>query len=673
VSIKYLIILFCFLLLVPLTYADATASFLGDKELIYDFDKPKGETFSLTRVIRVTLGNESGRNIQDLSVSFYGIDGITASIDDASKSFYLNPNTHKDITVTFYASSSMEEKTYTGGVLSITGTNLASQNITGFTVKINYPNPTIRAIWDKVDWGNVKAGTSFKRILTVEEYYGYKNASNVTVLIAEIGPAELLYSGEIGDLDPLESKNIQVNVTIPQKGLKPGTYNIKPIITSTSVITSEPQEAKYTIPQPKMEISKKTIDMGKITFEPGKDTTTRIITISEVGGFTPIEGLSFSLTNGPKGWVSIKGDDYIAPGESENYSFSITLPPDASLGDKDWAYDLKTHYAGKQTIYLYVTVYFPGIEEATGYLKNLSASTDSQEEKSLIQDTLLLLENAKGKTEIRKIAMVMSVYSGVRSLLSYLEDSEKDLIDGKLISSADAIIKANSALNKIRIGDENLEDAELKLQSSKSVTAAQNLWQRFAKNVLKDLENKAAETKENDYKVASLLYKRMSEISKYSGDEKKAREYQQTQQLLQDRYEKSLLSASEDVKKAEIMLRNARSKMFQLGEGEGTFYFVYNPLDYDEVSTNYESAIKNYETAESLYRKAGEIKDAERIAEELQILYKQKNQIFIAFVAYGSILVLTFIWFMGRVTIGMQRFKQDDRESSVGDVVIGED
>lgn len=662
-----------FLLLLDSVYAVATVDFVGDRYLVFNFDKPKGSVdyFDITRKLEFSNPENTSVTVSSLNVTFSGVEGVTVSVDETS--FTIPGESSHQVTVTFHASSSMAEKIYTGGKLTISGSGVTSKEIYPFTVEINHPNPTIRAIWDKDNWGSVKAGSSFKRILTVEEYYGYKNASNVSVYIAEVGPAEISYFGELGDFNPLDSKNIQINVTIPERGLRPGTYNIKPVIISSSIITSEPEEATYEIPVPKMEIENKNLDMGKITFEPGKDTTKRELTIKEVGGFTPIEGIRLSLSGGEAGWVSFYGDDYVPPGEAKNYTFSITLPPDASLGDKEWRFNLKTDYAGEDVIRLFVTVYFPGIEDAINYLNNISGSTDNPQENSLIHDTLMLLENAKGKTEIRKIAMVMSVYGGVRSLLSDLRDSTASRKEGEFNKAADFIIKASSALSKIRIGDQNLEDAELKLYSSKSVTSAEGLWTSAATEILRILEDRVEETRESNYKIAALHYKRMSRIASLMGENEKAVEYKKKQEELQQLYEQTLLAAADKEFQAQKLISSAKDKMFSLGEGEEAVFFVLNPFHYDSVSQNYASAIANYRNAVEMYKKAGEKRDADRVSEALENTLKQQKQIFTAFLTYGSILTVAFIWFMARVVLGLQRFREDDRDGKLGDVVIGKE
>lgn len=663
--------IFFILIQFSVVHAEYISASFHDPHIEISFNKPKGTvpTFDETRTITIYHENTSG-SITGLSATITGITGMTVSLDKTD--IGISGSGEKDVTVTFKASSSMAEGTYSGSLKFNSSDGRISKNWI-ITVEIHHPNPTIRARWDESNWGPIKAGSNFERILTVEEYMGYKNASNVSVFIAEVGPAEISYSKDLGFIGALGFKNVHVNVTIPEHDLRPGEYNLKPIITSTSVITPEPQEAIYEIPVPQLVIEEDSLDLGKITFEPGKDKGAKELTVREAGGFTPIEGITITLTSGEEGWITYPEDDYIPPGESKNYTFVVTLPPDASLGQKEWEFRFDTKYAGSKGIYAWVTVYFPGIEEAIDYLKNLSEVAESDQERSLIQDTILLLESSKGKTEIRKIAMVMSVYSGTRSLLSDLKEVEASRRGGEFISGGDAIIRANSALNKIKIGDENLKDAELKLYSSKSATSAKKLWSLAAGEILSALEGQVEASRDSNYKLTALCYKRMSRIYSLLGDSEKSKEYAGNQEEMEELYRQTLTSASDSKLEAGEELKEARGNMFKLGEGEEAMYFVLNPFAYDTVSGNYKSAIEKYITAEGLYRRAGEVKDADLLRENLETLIKQKKQIQIAFIAYGSLLALLFLWIVARVSLGLQRFRKDDEDGRLGVVVMGKE
>ncbi len=135
-------------------------------------------------------------------------------------------------------------------------------------------------------------------------------------------------------------------------------------------------------------------------------------------------------------------------------------------------------------------------------------------------------------------------------------------------------------------------------------------------------------------------------------------------------YHASLLEASTLTGSAEGMLESARGKAFSPGEDT---YIILNPFSYDFVSGSYDTAIDKYEQAEALYRRAGEESDADLLQDKLVEIARQKDNIFRTFLAYGSLLGLVFLWFVGRVFWGLQQYTRDEREGHWGDVITGED
>jgi tetratricopeptide (TPR) repeat protein len=494
---------------------------------------------------------------------------------------------------------------------------------------------------------------------------GYKSADDVNVTIYELGPAEnIAYSGSLGNFAQLTSKDVKVNFSIPERNLKPGTYSITPFVTSSSTIRANVKELNYSIPAPKMQINPVAIDFGKITFETGKDTEKVILNISETGGYTPIEKLSVSLVNGEEDWITHLDIDYIPAGKSESYSFVIFLPPDASLGLKSWDFKLDTSYAGSKDIYATVIVSFPGTDEAIASLKNMSSVTDSTEKENLIRDTISLLEKSKDKTQLRKIAMVMSVYSGTRTFLNNLGTAANS--GGKLVEAGDAVIRAKAALNKMEIGDQNLKDAELKLYSSKIVSSAKHIWGSETGSTLSSLEESAENERDSNYKLTALYYNRISEIYRTLDNPPNAEKYSEKQNDIEKLYHNSLLEASTLAHAADSGLDSAREKTFSPGEDT---YIVLNPFSYDFVSGSYDDAIDKYEQAEALYRRAGEDSDADLLKDKLEEMTRQRNNTYRAFLVYGSFLGLIFLWFVGRVIWGLQHYTQDEMDGRWGDVI----
>lgn len=662
VKIKLLIAL---LLFVPgVAFGDLTPSFPAG-EVFINFDKPKGSVNTFTAEEFLILTNSA--NVSDfsgLTVSIEGLSGITVTPNPASGT--VTDATEK-VLLTFFADSTMAEGRYSDDVkLKVSGDGISMESIT-ITIEIKHPLPTINATWDTPNLDNVKAGSILSNILTVTEVMGYKSVENVAISIFDLGPGEnITYDGTIGDFDPLSSKDIRVNITIPRRGLKPGRYSIVPRINSSVEVTANLMELKYTIPSPKMEIRPSGIDFGKITFETGKDSETVAVNVSEIGGYTPIEKLSISLLKGEDGWISYPEWDYIPPGESKNYNFGIFLPPDASLGLKNWEFELNTLYGGSRNIQAVVIVSFPGTDEAIAYLKNTSSVTGSAAEESLTSETISLLEISKGKTQLRKIAMVMSVYSGTRTFLSNLKTYKNT---ENLIEAGDSIVRAKAALTKMQIGDQNLQDAELKIHSGKIVSSTEQLWESEARNILKTLQEKAESEKNSNYKLTALYYNRIGKVLTLLNEPQNSEQYFENQEVVEELYHNSLLNAGTLTQNANSQLASAREKTILLGEDT---YIVINPFAYDFVSKDYRESIDKFEQAEALYRRAGEESDAELLRAEREKIAVQKNNIYRTFALYGSFLGLLTLWFISRVVWGLQMYFKDEREGRWGDVITGD-
>ncbi len=656
-------------------YTDVTP--LMDNNQVYVdfiFNAPKGKTteFPIERTVKFcNYNNETDKPEQYISVSeldmSVDIEGISATPE--KKSFTVPPGDPEpnceDITVTFKASSSMEEGEYPG-TLNIKGTNVKETDITIY-VEITYPPATINVTWGQEDWGNLKANSTSTHVLTVSEVMGYDSADNVTVTLSTKGPIALSYDGEIGFLGATKTAPIKVNVSVPSKSLKPGQYTVKPEVTSSSPIKKEITDARYKIPYPEMTLSLSELDFGKITFEPGRESSVKTLVINESGGFTPIEGLKATLISGEEGWISFNVSDYIPPNESKEFDFMVFLPPQASLGTKNWVIRLSTDYAGNRDIKSRVIVYFPGIERAIEYLNNQSPLPEYPDTGELLENNILLLEKTKEKNEIRKISMAMSVYSGTRTFLNNLRQAATSKENGDLNRAGDMIIRANAALNKIKIGDGNLDDAELKLYSTRCVDLADRIWNTASSDILSTLKSQAKLDKETNYKSTALYYRRISEIYSIRQDKANAEKYSKEEKEMENRYKDSLIQASALKTEADEDIKNARARMF----GIDSTYIVLNPVFYDFVSKSYKTAIEKYTRAEELYRNAGELNDAALLSDTVQELTKQKEMIYRSFIVYGSFLALLFVWFVVRVSIGWQRFKQDEREEALGEIVLG--
>lgn len=658
---------YCFILLLVLPgiafAVDAYPSFTATT-ITFQFDKPKGSVDFFEANETLTLSNydnETTATISGLSVVVNNITGVSAVVSKSSLS--VQPLDSQTVNITFRANSTINEGTYAGSI-SINGTGV-TQTSFSINVKIIHPPATINAAWEQ-GWGNVRAGSKFTKVLAVKETMGYKAASNVSVSITHSGPATLNYSSFLGDFSPFENKSLEVNVSMPSRGLKPASYPLTITISSPTNISSGFENISYVIPTPQMILSNTTIDLGKITFETGKESSEKTLFVQEIGGFTPIEGLKITIVSGEAGWITYPEESYIPPGGLGKYPFKVFLPQDGTLGEKTWQYSLTTDYAGSKNLIAKVLVYFPGIEEALTYLRGVKEIPEYPQSKSIITSTAKLLEKSKGLVDAKKIVSVMSIYSGTRSFLSDINEVAKNYKMKKLNAAGDSVIRAHRSLTKMKVGEENLGDNELLALTKDGIVSAETVWKTAAMDVLKSLEEEAAIARESNYKFAVLYYKRMSQIYALQGEQAKAEEYSALQREMEKLYRESLTQASGNRTYADTEEKKALEKTFRIKDAS----FVINPLSYDVVSEGLENALTAYEDAERAYRIAGEIKDADMLADEISELEKRKNAIEMSFMVYGLFLVTLFVGFLIRTSLALQRYRLDEKDGTLGNIIM---
>jgi hypothetical protein len=664
-SIKIIPILLV-LALVPVVHGEGNIYIPAASQYVYfEFDQPKGPDVTFDEVRSVTIYNYDENNslsVSGFSASVSGLSGLEVGVEKTDFGIGAASSIKIDLTFTIPASTA-EGKHYATLELSGTGVTTEKENI---TIEVKHPPATLEATWDEADWGNLKAGSTFTRTLKILEVMGYKDAENVSLVIDSKGPAKLNYSGTIGNISASTLKSVEVEVSVPERGLTPGDYDVSPIITTGGSSAITPFGASYTIPYPVMELESTTIDFGQITFETGKDYSHRTLVVKETGGFTPIEDLSITLYDGEKGWITYTSQDYIPAGGSEEFTFVVYLPQDASLGKRYWDYLIDAPYVDEDEFEAVVQVYFPGIDEAVSYLEGRSPVEGYPETGTLIGETLDLLKVGRDKTEIKKIAMVMSIYGGTRSFLNLLEDASSAIGSGDLSRGGDLIIRGYDSINKIKIGNSNIYDADLKLYSSSIETISLETWKNGAGDILEILEEKARESEETDYKSAALYYKRISTIYSLLGDSDSSKEYDSKRLDMEEKYTRTIEEAAALQIDADSSILSANAMLYAFQD----VFLVLNPFNYERVSALYSSAIEGYARAGEKYRLAGEEREADVSREYSEELAKRKQHISLLFGIYGLFWTLLFVWLVARISLGLQRFRQDELDGLIGDVAV---
>ncbi len=653
-----------FLFLVPgiVNAVDATTLF-SSETITFEFNKPKGTTeyFEVNKTLTFyNYNNATSAHISNLTISVNNITGLT--ISPSKNNFSISPAQSTTLNLSLFINSNLTEG-LRYGTIDITGTNVITSN-PAITVEIIYPRSTINASWEQ-DWGNLIAGSNFSRILIVEEVMGYKSANNVSLSIIQNGSISLDYLGSIGNLSPFENISLEVKASVPSRSLKPGSYPLKISFESATNISKDFQNISYIIPTPEIVISNTTIDLGKVTFETGKETSQQIIFIQEIGGFTPIEGLSISLLSGELGWLTYTFEDYVPPSEAIQIPFNLVLPQDSTLGEKNWEFKLITDYAGTKTLTAEVFVYFPGVQEALDYLENVETPDELDQFKEIISSTSLILEKTKGTNDAKKIVAVMSIYSGTRTFLSEVTSAIQNK-DGKIGKSGENIIRGHQSLIKMQVGNQNLDDSEFIEISDRGINAAEIAWNIAAYDILDNLNAAADEEKNSNYKLAIVYFKHLGGIYGLLGKEAEEKKNLLEQHQMEQQYVQLLTRASENKNQGKSYYGKVIDRSFNIKESS----FVINPFSFDSVSNNLINSIDYYKQAESLYRLSGELNEANLLQDKISQIENTRSSIIRSFFILGSIYVLLFIGFLIRVSLAIQRFHLDEDETDLGNIVM---
>ncbi len=646
-----------------LAYADIGVHFEAfNAPFSFNFDKPRGTVsgYSENRTMIFINAENATVTVSNL-VASTDIAGFSVAMHQTS--FQIPGEEEVLIGATFTAGPNMTEGTHTGRFI-ITGSGVNYNS--SMRVRITWPKPALAANWDTNNWGDLPAGSEINRTFVIKETVGYHPVPDVALALDARGPVLVGFEGSLGNISPYETRNVTVNLKTPETGLPPGTYRVDPRLSAGGNTSVRVEDATYTIQEPKFSVDKSSINFGSITFETGKDSALDSVTLRESGGYTPVEGIALDLSLGEVGWITHSYLDYLAPNSSVPIVFLLRLPPEASLGEKAWEFQLNTTYSGTHKIRVRASVYFPGIEDAIKIVKISANIPEVNESQTILNNSLLLLQNSRGKTDIGEIAQVVSIYSGSLSLINLIREA-REARSQDLDKAGATIVLAKSALNKIKIGNYNIKDPELRTFSSEILSAADEMWNIHALDIVGIIGDLARTNERENYKRATIFFKRGAEIYTLLG-EKTAEEFRIKQIAMESKYKDSIEEAAKLERDGGIELSTARAKMFNIGD----FYLLLNPFSYEEARNNYNNAIAKYMEAVELYRIAGEQGNSELLSRELEKVLRQERIFRTAFIIYGFSLTAVFFFFIARVTLGLQYFREDDSDTDIGEVVLPE-
>ncbi len=616
-------------------------------EVYFYFDAPRSQVshFYINKSIDL-IGGDTGVNVQDLTAVLDGdIKNIGLSAYFERKSVYVPANSTVNLILTFKIPSSAKRGKYRGSItIQGSGINTVTKDI---VVEVEHPPPTVRLLWDNPQMGSVRAGEGYTKKLTVEEYYGYRDAGNVTISIPPTGPVSISPEQISAYLKAGEKKTFNIKITVHNRSIIPGNYTISPQVKAEfSLSVKEVQTLKYNLPYPVLIFNPKTVDFGRLTFEPGKDVAEKTLAIKEGSGYTPLENLKLSVEEG-ENWIQIESPEYVPPGGNATAKLKLTLPPYATLGAKEWKIGLRASYIDKVEIPAKVIVYFPGLEEASKELNSLKP--EDERIKKAVELTSQIVQNAKSETEVGRISSALLVYTGVRSFYEQMQ------LSGDTFSKARQLVLAGKSLSRIKAGSTFYNEA------SQIYTLLREVWMEKYRKTKEVLEKEA---EEGNLREKAISYKYLKLLSMSAGEPYEG--YAKEQKKAEKEYARNIGDAYSSRSRAEQFLHRASRLCLVLGDN----YIVLNPFVYEKVVNLLESAKSESVKAEELFSQAGEeeeLRVQHRFTQKITEIEERTKQLFNALLAF---LIIFFSAYLALVTLGVQRYIRDEEEVRIGDVIL---
>ncbi|MFH1448456.1 MAG: hypothetical protein ABIG39_06335 [Candidatus Micrarchaeota archaeon] len=578
----------------------------------------------------------------------------------------------KDMPVTITVPDSMDEGVYQGTVrFSANGSTTTSL----VNISVHWPGPTIRAKIGKGPsdinpLGNVRSGTDVVEYVEIEETMGYNAAKDVVCSVKFQDRNQEQQAISIGTVNPFGNGRCSFTMNFPDRNVRIGNYSVWIAITSNNsgdlnLVTN------YTIPVPYILFAPTTIDLGKLTFDSGKDSSNSILTIIENGGFTPIENLKFELLGGSEGWISLPSCYYVPPGGRINCTFKISLSDNASIGPKEWVIGISSEYIQPVELTAKVEVYFIGVEDAIATLEAMSVYSIMDQfiqAETVKTNTVMMLEGIKeSDISMEDTAIILSMYGGVESLLAQTERARGNFSSGDHLGAGRNLLVSSMALEKIsstyRSTKGNRTGALRDL--GEVYTASASLWSASSEDVLKVLEAEAVASEKVSYRRAAEYYSLLADIY-WQSNEDKSKAFSHKADTLGSFYSDSVIRAGEIKRNADRLFSMAREGTI---EASG-MHIVINPFSYDRTIENYRFALADYEAASKLYKSAGQQNELNIILSTLSAAEQEYEFVDRMFILGGVVLSLFLVLVILRVTVGMQRYREDEEDMEIGNVML---
>ncbi|MCX6778025.1 MAG: hypothetical protein NT157_04025 [Candidatus Micrarchaeota archaeon] len=527
------------------------------------------------------------------------------------------------------------------------------------SIIVKWPGPVLNITMPH--FGNVKSGIPTVKGASVKEVMGYRAASNAKCVVRVSGqePVET----NLGGIAPFGKSACNVSVSPPGTGARPGTYGIQVAVSSDNA-GSFGLEDNYTVPIPDAAISPSVLDFGDVTFEGGLTEAKAGLIVSEIGGYTPIEGIKFVVADGESGWLTLPDCVRVEAGSRVECVFVLRLPERAKLGEKKWKLTFSAAYVKNRTVEAVANIYFFGLEAAIDDLRaagTYPAANRFPEFGDFARASIGFLSGLKGE-EMGSAELVgaISVYGGARALLMQIDAANAAAGSGDYERASDELLGARFAREKITVG---MSVGGRKLQSIADAAglpgALESLWNASLGAIGNETALNAEEVGKTDYSKASAIYKNLADLFGNA-------DYEARGQYFGDKANEAIGTAALHVAEGKGDLDSARGETVFVNR----YRTVISPFSYDAVKAAYEKAAAHYESASAAYGLAGRANEKEIAGQAAEEIRAEAGQVGTAFfvILGGAVAFVGALIF--QVATGMQRYAEDEEEESLGDVLV---
>ncbi len=626
------------------------------------FTRPKGSgPYSVNATVKIRNGCV-GR--ADVSASARPPPGISMKVEK----FTLFGLDSYNVPVIITVPDSAGDGSYSGSVAFYAGGSTATETV---NVTVHWPGPRLELVAKNL--GNLKSGTNASTYVELKEALGYRAAQNVSCTVDFQDKAQPQQKDFLGTIQPFGSGRCKFSVMLPDKDVSIGDYSVYVGVESANA-GRHLATVNYTVPAPYMLLApKELLPLGKVTFEPGKDISYSLLTVIENGGFTPLEDIRFRLIEGEGDWVTLPDCDYAPPGGRANCTFRVMLSENANIGVKEWTIGVSAKNVSEIRLIARADVYFIGIEDALAELEkasNYSVTKKYTQAEMLKTETSGMLESIRGgKTGIQETAIVMSVHGGATSLLAQMEAAHNQFSDGDILEGGRSLLGAQMALERVSssLRSAKVNDTTLLSRMGAVYSAGADFWGVASVGMLEKIESEAdaSENQNINYMKAAEYYSLLASLYRQNNTERSA-EFSRKEIRMSTAYSDSIEKAGALKGNADRLFGLAREGTMQVG----SLRLILNPFKYRETIDDYNRSLSDYEAAAGLFGSAGQQNELNQLLPKIRAVEGEFSFADFAFKA-GTVMlsVLLAIGIM-RVSVGMQRYREDEDDMETGDVMV---